>query len=228
MKLADPGAADQLRAGQLALDEGDWEAARCCFEAVLERDPTPEAWEGLGWVGWWLADAELTFRAREEAFRAYRAAGDALGAARIATSLAADFREFRGDVATGRGWMERAYRLLEGAGEASERGWLVLNDADCSLNVDRDFGRTLELASEGERLGRRLGSPDLEAVSLALCGSARVGLGELERGMRDLEEAAATVLGSVCNPSPRAGRCAASSPPATTSATSAGRATGAR
>ena len=51
---------DAVASGRSALLEGDWTRARECFELALELDESGDVLEGLGWAGWWLADAELT------------------------------------------------------------------------------------------------------------------------------------------------------------------------
>jgi DNA-binding CsgD family transcriptional regulator len=167
----------------------DWHAERERLEPALDGED-PAALEQLGWAGWWLADESLTLRARERAYRLYREAGNAGGAGRVATWLAADYREFRGAHAIGRGWLERAHRLLDAAAETPDRGWLALTDADFALNVDRDLEAALGPARRGAAIGRRYAVPDLEAVGLAIEGLALVGLGDVERGMRILDEAA--------------------------------------
>ena len=116
-------------------------------------------------------------------------------AGRVATWLAADFREFRGEDAIARGWLERAHRLLDGLPETADHGWLALTDADFALNLDGDLESVLALARRGAGLGRRLGVSDLEAVGLALEGLALVGTGAVERGMRALDEASAIAAG---------------------------------
>jgi hypothetical protein len=62
------------------------------FESARDRDPSPEAFEGLSWAAWWLDDADAVFEARERAFHGYRDDGDAASAARMATWLAASGR----------------------------------------------------------------------------------------------------------------------------------------
>ena len=42
----------------------------------MQHEGSGEAWEGLGWAGYWLHDAELTLRSRERAYQAYRGSGD--------------------------------------------------------------------------------------------------------------------------------------------------------
>jgi ATP/maltotriose-dependent transcriptional regulator MalT len=176
-----------------ALDRGDWAEARERFQAALAKEESGEAWEGLGWAGWWLADAELTISARERAFRAFRDEGADGAAARVAAWLAADFFEFLGDEATGSGWIERAQRLLEGLPESPDHGWVALHRASFLPTGHADDRR--RLAALGARLGREHGIPDLEAIGLAQEGAALIVQGEVETGMRRLEEASAIAAG---------------------------------
>ena len=79
-----------LEAGWAALSGGDWERARASFEESLAGGETPEALEGMGWVGHMLNEDRLTFDARERAYSLYLERGDKGSAARIAAWLAAD------------------------------------------------------------------------------------------------------------------------------------------
>jgi ATP/maltotriose-dependent transcriptional regulator MalT len=191
MTAHEQATSDPLAAGRAALAKGDWESARDLFESALAAAESAEAWEGLGWSGWWLADEELTIRAREHAYRLYRDGANDVGAGRVALWLAADFREYRGEDAVERGWLERAHRLLDPLPEAPEHGWLMLMDADAALNVARDLGAVAALAAGASQLGRRFGVPDLEAVGLGMEGLALVCRGEVDDGMRLLDESSA-------------------------------------
>jgi len=189
-------ATDTLAAAHEALRTGAWIQARARFEAAVAAAPSGEAYEGLGWAGWWLSDEELTLGSRERAYRAFRAEGDAAGAGRVAAWLASDHLEFRGDDAVARGWLERAHRLLdEVAPEGEEHGWLVLHEGSYAMNVDGDLDRAAALAVRAADLGRALGSPDLEAVGLALEGITLVRRGRVEAGMRLLDEASVIARG---------------------------------
>jgi DNA-binding CsgD family transcriptional regulator len=181
----------RLAAGRDALRRGEWALARERFEAALDVEPSAVAYEGLGWAGWWLADARLTMTAREQACRAFRAAGDRGGAARVAAWLAADHREFTGRCAVGQGWLRRAHRLLEGEPESADHGWVALLDADFALNVDGDAEATLALARRAGAIGREHAVPDLEALGLALEGVALVMRGAIDEAMARLDEASA-------------------------------------
>jgi DNA-binding CsgD family transcriptional regulator len=183
----------RLGAAREALDRANWAEAREGFEAVLAEEESGAAWEGLGWVGWWTADPELTLTSRERAFRAFRAERDNGAAARVAAWLAADFFEFKGDDATGNGWIERAQRLLEGSPESPNHGWVALHKASFLPPTQADERR--ELAATGARLGREHGVPDLEAIGLAQEGAALIVQGDVRGGMRRLEEASAVAAG---------------------------------
>jgi len=82
-----------LSAGWEALARGKWDEALTCFRA---SEDDPEALEGIGIAQWWLDDADATLEARECAYRLYRAGGDRVGAARVASALAWDSLLFGG------------------------------------------------------------------------------------------------------------------------------------
>jgi DNA-binding NarL/FixJ family response regulator len=174
---------------------GDWEQARRLLRAGLDASDAA-ALEDLAWAAWWLADEQLTIGSRERAYRLYEAAGDAASAGRVATWLAADHREFRGAAAIGRGWLQRARRLLADVPEGTDHGWLALTEADFALTVDSDPEAVLPLARAGAAVGRRHAVADLEVVGLALEGLALVGVGSVEHGMCRLDEAAAIAGGA--------------------------------
>jgi DNA-binding CsgD family transcriptional regulator/tetratricopeptide (TPR) repeat protein len=188
-------AQEALVAGSEALRRGDWHEAREHYETALAARESAEAWEGLGWAGWWLHDADLTVRAREQAYRAFRAAGDPAGAGRVAAWLASDFLEFRGDDAVARGWLERGHRLLDGLPDQEDQGWLALSEGAHVMNVRGDLDAAAALARRAASLGQALGVPDLEAVGLALEGITVVRRGSVDDGMRLLDEASAIAAG---------------------------------
>ncbi len=159
----------------------------------LTEAETPEALEGLGLAAWWLDDAGVVFEARQRAYQLYSERDDRLGAARIATALAWDYEAFRGESAVAGGWVQRAHRLLERLPLAAEHGWLALRDAEIALR--RDTGEARRLAAEGAAIGRELGSLDIEMTGLALDGLALVSAGEIEQGMRQLDEATTAAVG---------------------------------
>ncbi len=188
-------AGDRLAKGRDALARGAWPKARECFEEVIQYEGSGEAWEGLGWAGYWLHDAELTVGSRERAYQAYRVGGDVPGAGRVAAWLAADFLEFRGDDAIASGWLERAHRLLDDLPPGSDHGWLAVIEGSFELGVGGDLSKVIRLAGAAARIGRRHAVPDLEAIGLALEGLALVGQACVPEGVRRLDEASVIATG---------------------------------
>lgn len=183
-----------MEAGQEALTRGAWVEARAYFEAALEGEETPEALEGLSWAAWWLSDAPVTFDAREHAYRLYRARGDRRGAARMAMWIASDYIDFRGELAIANGWRQRARRLLEGLDPVPEHGWLALHEGAVALELNENPTLGKRLGREVAEFGRRLGVIDLEMLGLAMEGLALVSEGQVDEGMRCLDEAAAAAM----------------------------------
>jgi len=187
-----------LAAGTAALERGAWDEARTHFQASIAARETPEALEQLGLAAWWLDDATLTFDARERAFRLYREAENAKGAARVALWLTWDCLAFRGDTAVAAGWLERARRLLTGHEQSAEYGWLLLRDGEVAIFRGHDTATAKDCGVKAAALGRATGDRGLEFTGLALEGLARVSAGDVQAGMRCLDEAtAAATAGEV-------------------------------
>jgi LuxR family maltose regulon positive regulatory protein len=183
-----------LDAGWAALKEGDWTGAQAAFEKSLSEGETPEALEGMGWVGHMLNTDKLTFQARERAFRLYLERGDKGAAARIAAYLAADHLLFRGEPAVANGWLQRAHSLIDGLEPGVDHGWLAIHEGHIALALDEDTAKARELAERAIELGRAFGAPELEMLGLGLEGRALVSDGELDEGMRCLDEATTVAL----------------------------------
>jgi DNA-binding CsgD family transcriptional regulator len=189
-----PIAAAALDAGWAALSNGDWEGARAAFEASLGEVETPEALEGLGWVGHMLSADRLTFDLRERAYRLYLERGDKRSAARIAAYLAADHLLFRGEPAIANGWLQRAHSLIDDLEPGVDHGWLAIHEGHIAVSLDEDTAKARRLAARAVELGRAFGAPELEMLGLGLEGRALVSDGELDEGMRRLDEATTVAL----------------------------------
>jgi ATP/maltotriose-dependent transcriptional regulator MalT len=183
-----------LDAGWAALSGGDWVRARASFEESLADEETPEALEGMGWVGHMLNEDRLTFVARERAYRLYLERGDKRSAARIAAWLAADCLLFRGEPAVANGWLQRAHSLIDGLEPGVDHGWLAIHEGYIAVALDEDTVKARRLAARAVELGRTFGAPELEMLGLGLEGRALVSEGELEEGMRRLDEATTVAL----------------------------------
>jgi hypothetical protein len=180
--------------GWAALRGGEWDDARAAFAEALAEGETPEALEGLGWVGHMLNDDELTFDAREYAYRLYLDRGDNSSAARIAAYLAADNLMFRGEPAVANGWLQRAHSLIDHLEPGVDHGWLAIHEGHIAVSLEEDTAKARQLAARAVELGRIFRAPELEMLGLGLEGRALLSDGELEEGMHRLDEATTVAL----------------------------------
>jgi ATP/maltotriose-dependent transcriptional regulator MalT len=178
---------EQISSGFNALEAGDWVAAKHAFEDALEGDEVPEVLDGLGRSLWWLKDVRGAIEIRTRAYGAYKRAGRISEAARLAVWRSRELRTlFRNDAAAD-GWLARAETLSADASDSSVSGWVLLARAEAS---DRATAAIAHSASALE-IGRRHHDADLEIVSLARLGLLEVATGEVDDGIRHLDEAMA-------------------------------------
>jgi ATP/maltotriose-dependent transcriptional regulator MalT len=183
-----------LDEGWAALSAGDWARARVAFEESLAGGETAEALEGIGLAAQMLNQDEPTFDARERAYRLYLERGDRGSAARIAAWLAADCLLFRGEPAVANGWLQRAHSLIDGLEPGVDHGWVAIHEGHIAVSLEEDTSKARRLAARAVELGRAFGAPELEMLGLGLEGRALVSDGELEEGMRRLDEATTVAL----------------------------------
>ena len=195
-RTPDPGAgAGPLGDAAAALRQGQWERARAGFEAVLAEGKSPEALEGLAEAAWWLEDASVALAARRRAYLLFRQRGDDLGAGRVATELGFDHAVFRLELAVANGWFQRAHRLLDDLDPVGGQVWLGLREAELAYHTAGDMTYARELAAAARKLAADLELLDAEMMGLALEGLALVGLGEVDEGLRSLDEATVAAVG---------------------------------
>jgi DNA-binding CsgD family transcriptional regulator/Tfp pilus assembly protein PilF len=182
-----------IRDASAALQDGDAARARALLEQARASDPDdPRVGEGLARAAY----LELEFRTAidhwQRAYAGYRAAGDPLGAVRVARSLAPAYGMVLGDGAVMSGWMARAQTLLGDDVDSPESGWVALNIG----MFEADRARKNEHFRTALSVARQLGDIDLEIVSLAYLGSSLVHDDQIADGMRLLDEALAAVTGA--------------------------------
>ena len=185
---------EAVAAGREALARAAWDEALALLHAAGDD---PEALEVAGVAHWWLDHADETIGSRERAYRLYRERGDRLGAARVACALAWDSILFDARPAVGRGWLDRAARLLEQEPLAMEHAWLAVREAELALAAGESED-ALEAARRATVIGGRLGREDVQVVGRSLEGLALVHEGIVDEGMRRLgESAVAATAGEV-------------------------------
>ena len=112
----------------------------------------------------------------------------------MAIWIAHDYIHFRSELAIANGWRQRARRLLEGLDPVPEHGWLALIEGQVALELNENPTLGKRLGREVAEFGRRLGVIDLEMLGLAMEGLALVSEGQVDEGMRCLDEAAAVAM----------------------------------
>jgi DNA-binding CsgD family transcriptional regulator/tetratricopeptide (TPR) repeat protein len=198
-------AQEYVTAGNEALKRGDWAGAREAFAAAAALGETPEALEGLGTALWWLDDQSNVLEARENAFRLYRAAGDDRGAARLATALALDYVDYRGDTSSASGWMQRAEHILEGLPRSEEHAWMHLYDGLKALMFDGNFEEARRRRDLAMTLAAELGNLDVEMMAVGLDGLLLIREGKVSEGMLRVDEAMTAAVGGEMSDLPAIG-----------------------
>ena len=144
---------------------------------------------GLAYVDDRMDDARELW---EGAFRGLRDAARPAAAARVATLLGELHWGGLGNPSIGRGWLERARRLLDEAGSCVEWGYWELARLACDrpdpIEVEHSARRALAIATE-------FGDFGLHTRALADLGFALVSHGRLDAGFAHLEEALAAITG---------------------------------
>ncbi len=184
---------DSLDAARAAAGRQAWRAAYSDYGDVESEQLTAADLESYGEAAWWSGMLDEAIALRERAHSAYSAAGDTLGAARTALTLAWDY-EGRGAFAVAGGWLAKAERLLDGVPEAPEHARLTLIQAITALFAEGDLERAEALFDETYELARRIGDRDVQALALGGKGRVAIKAGEVERGLALLDEASASAL----------------------------------
>ena len=189
MCCVDSGPAELLSRGQVALADGDWQAARDCFEEATRAGNTAEASEGLAQALFSEGDYAGALDRTEQAFAAYRARGENVAAAACARVAGYLYGVVYGNTAAMNGWIARAVRLTDEAGDCPERARIELSQA--AIASDR-AAREQHLRAAVE-IAERHGDSDLLFDAMSQRGLLLVADGAVETGMALLDEALAAV-----------------------------------
>jgi DNA-binding NarL/FixJ family response regulator len=174
-----------------AFASGEWELAKNEFETAVKLDSSPELIDGLGRTLWWLRDVTTAVEVRSTAYGAYRQVDKMKPAALIAVWLAREMRTlFRNDAAAD-GWLARAETIFSELPGSSIGGWINLAKAEASSSLS-EATRLCESAVETARDGR---DADLEIVSLARLGLVKIAVGDVEGGVKNIDESMAAATG---------------------------------
>ncbi|MFW6051829.1 MAG: LuxR C-terminal-related transcriptional regulator [Myxococcota bacterium] len=184
-----PEVSTELERGRASYARHEWDAA-CDALTRADRD-APLALDDLERLGWSAAMTgrdDVLLDALERLYHACGERGEHLRAARFAFWLG--FRLFGlGEAGRGGGWLARAQRSVEEAGEdGAERGYLLLPVIHRHLMGD-EHEAAHDLAAEAADIGQRFGDVDLVTFARNLQGRALVRSGRVAEGLALCDEA---------------------------------------
>ena len=184
---------DSIEEARAAVDRQAWRAAYAAYSSVTPSDLTPSDHESYGEAAWWSGKLDEAIALRERAYAAYSGAGDTLGAARMALTLAWDY-EGRGSFAVAGGWEASAERLLTDQPESPEHGRLLLTKALTALFAQGDIQAAATLFDEAFELAKRVGDRDVQMLALTGKGKTFIKAGQIDEGLALLDEATASAM----------------------------------
>lgn len=181
---------DVAARGYEALEAGRWVEARAAFEEVLAGTGSPAALAGLGDALFFLGELGESVHCRERAYAASRRAGDVPDAVDSAIWLCLVYGMSLGNEAAARGWLARAESLV-----APDDGLSLAWIDYCAAILATDSRRCRDLIERALARSQELGDADLAVCALAERGVVLVKDGEVQAGLRCVDEAMASALG---------------------------------
>jgi class 3 adenylate cyclase len=170
-----------------------WREAYEAYSTLPQSELDAADLERYGESAWWRGKLEEAIALRERAYAAYTAAGDVQGAARMALTLSWDY-EGRGSFAVAGGWEANAERLLEGQPEWPEHARLLLTRALTAMFAEGDYDRAMVIFDDAYELAKRVGDRDIQVLALSGKGRASIKAGNIDQGLRLLDEATASAM----------------------------------
>ena len=193
------GGDDLLGQARVSYANGVWDRAYALFSSVDCEEPLGvEDLECLGLAAFLTGHDEESTAAWTRAFGARARDGDMESAARNAFRIGSNL-SFRGEVPAARGWVARGGRVLEGRPDAAEHGWeLTLGALERMFSGDPQGAEASFTASIS--IAHAHGDTDLLAMAQLGGGTCRLLLGDLDAGVRLLDECMVPVVSGEVSP----------------------------
>lgn len=184
-----------VEAARTAFSRHQWhETKRLLKELDLEVGLDPDLLVVLAQASWWAGDISAAIEAKERAYAAYHSSGETLKAGLMCVGLAEDHFN-RGNNTVGKGWLQRAQRMLGESPATLEYGWLARLQAVIAFDGQQDVETALTHAEAAREAAARFGDRDLEELSIHDVGRFLLAKGETERGRAMMDEAMANAVG---------------------------------
>ncbi|HVL90593.1 MAG TPA: adenylate/guanylate cyclase domain-containing protein [Actinomycetota bacterium] len=178
---------ESLVEGRLAAGSGRWGEA---FELLGTLDPSllsAEDHEALAEAAFWRGHMRRSIEARESAYRLYLSEGRMAAAAKCAIKLATAYGDLMERPFVGV-WLKNAENALAGEPEGPEHARLEL-ERSFQSTVGNVAGDPVAALERGLEIAGRVGDKNVLALGLAMKGMMTLHSGDVETGMRLLEEA---------------------------------------
>ncbi|MET0609428.1 MAG: tetratricopeptide repeat protein [Gaiellaceae bacterium] len=182
-----------------AAERHSWREAYDAYTGSDGSGLTPDDQEQFADAAWWTGKIDEAIGLRERSYAGFSAAGDRLGAARLALTLSWDHLN-RGAFAVSRGWFANAERLLEGQPEAREHGFLALSRGITTLFAEGNIDDALPELERAHEIAARAGDRDTQVLALVGKGRAFVQRGDVEQGLAILDEASTSAVSGELRP----------------------------
>ena len=182
-----------------AAERHSWREAYDAYTGSDDSGLTPDDQEQFADAAWWTGKIDEAIGLRERSYAGFSAAGDRLGAARLALTLSWDHLN-RGAFAISRGWFANAERLLEGQPEAREHGFLALSRGITTLFAEGNIDDALPELERAHDIAARAGDRDTQVLALVGKGRAFVQRGDVEQGLAILDEASTSAVSGELRP----------------------------
>ena len=182
-----------------AAERHSWREAYDAYTGSDDSGLTPDDQEQFADAAWWTGKIDEAIGLRERSYAGFSAAGDRLGAARLALTLSWDHLN-RGAFAVSRGWFANAERLLEGQPEAREHGFLALSRGITTLFAEGNIDDALPELERAHDIAARAGDRDTQVLALVGKGRAFVQRGDVEQGLAILDEASTSAVSGELRP----------------------------
>ena len=187
--------ADLIESSREAMAHNAWPDA---YELWLRADESaqlsPTELEDFALSAWWTGQPDRCIDIRERAYSAYRGDGDDTSAGKLALQIAEDHFH-KGSGTLGQSWLKKAIDLLGTDGDTIEAAWLLRAMSVVAFEADNDLERARELSEKAYERAVDLGDPNLQALTLHDRGRVMVAGGDVEGGMRLMEEAMVGAVG---------------------------------
>lgn len=187
------GIVDDLIEAREAYERGEWIAAYRALSDLDDAELQVDDFAALATTAYLLGRRNDCVQALQRAFQASLDAGNQASAARAALWLSLILIT-GGEPAVGGGWAARAERILDGIdGDVVERGYALIPETFRRIFAG-EFPAALDGASRIAEYGERFHDPDLLAQGLNMKGRLMTHAGQVQDGLRLMDEAMVGVV----------------------------------